>query len=192
MSSPLHQPWSPWVERGAEYSFLFFAPLPITLAQDGRWGEAGIWSQVAWHSGPAVPFPGCELERSLQPTGPVPLHLLQGRELTSLRSRVRIKGSVDRKPCVDQEEVRAANYTPASPLPPALVGRAQPCPAPPGQGCWARGRGRQRAWYLCSPHPRPQRISEPPRVSERRRWKPTPVFLPGESHGQKGLAGYSP
>ena len=26
----------------------------------------------------------------------------------------------------------------------------------------------------------------------RRKWQPTPVFLPGESHGQKILAGYSP
>ena len=26
----------------------------------------------------------------------------------------------------------------------------------------------------------------------RRKWKPTPVFLPGESHGQMSLAGYSP
>ena len=26
----------------------------------------------------------------------------------------------------------------------------------------------------------------------RRAWQPTPVFLPGESHGQKGPAGYSP
>ena len=25
----------------------------------------------------------------------------------------------------------------------------------------------------------------------RRAWQPTPVFLPGESHGQRGLAGYS-
>ena len=25
----------------------------------------------------------------------------------------------------------------------------------------------------------------------RRRWQPTPVFLPGESHGQRGLMGYS-
>ena len=23
-------------------------------------------------------------------------------------------------------------------------------------------------------------------------WQPTPVFLPGETHGQKSLAGYSP
>jgi len=26
----------------------------------------------------------------------------------------------------------------------------------------------------------------------RRAWQPTPVFLPGESHGQRILAGYSP
>ena len=26
----------------------------------------------------------------------------------------------------------------------------------------------------------------------RRAWQPTPVFLPGESHGQRNLAGYSP
>ena len=26
----------------------------------------------------------------------------------------------------------------------------------------------------------------------RRKWQSTPVFLPGESHGQSSLAGYSP
>ena len=26
----------------------------------------------------------------------------------------------------------------------------------------------------------------------RRKWQPTPVLLPGESHGQKSLVGYSP
>jgi len=26
----------------------------------------------------------------------------------------------------------------------------------------------------------------------RRKWQPTSVFLPGESHGQRNLAGYSP
>ena len=32
-----------------------------------------------------------------------------------------------------------------------------------------------------------------PRVSSRRRqWHPTPALLPGESHGQKSLVGYSP
>ena len=30
------------------------------------------------------------------------------------------------------------------------------------------------------------------KTSWRRKWQPTPVFLPGESHGQRSLAGYSP
>ena len=28
--------------------------------------------------------------------------------------------------------------------------------------------------------------------SRRRKWQPTPVFLPGKSHLQRSLAGYSP
>jgi len=34
-----------------------------------------------------------------------------------------------------------------------------------------------------------------PRVGKipwRRAWQPIPVFLPGKSHGQRNLAGYSP
>ena len=30
------------------------------------------------------------------------------------------------------------------------------------------------------------------KVAWRRKWQPTPVFLPGESHGQRSLVGYSP
>ena len=30
------------------------------------------------------------------------------------------------------------------------------------------------------------------KIPWRRKWQPTPVFLPGESHGQTSLAGYSP
>ena len=30
------------------------------------------------------------------------------------------------------------------------------------------------------------------KIPRRRKWQPTPVFLPGESHGQRNLAGYSP
>ena len=42
-------------------------------------------------------------------------------------------------------------------------------------------------WGLC------WRLSLPYRnVSRRRKWQPTPVFLPGESHGQRILASYSP
>ena len=30
------------------------------------------------------------------------------------------------------------------------------------------------------------------KIPWRRKWQPTPVFLPGESHGQRNLEGYSP
>ena len=30
------------------------------------------------------------------------------------------------------------------------------------------------------------------KIPWRRAWQPTPVFLPGESHGQRSLARYSP
>ena len=30
------------------------------------------------------------------------------------------------------------------------------------------------------------------KIPWRRKWQPTPVFLPGESHGQRSLEGYSP
>ena len=30
------------------------------------------------------------------------------------------------------------------------------------------------------------------KIPWRRKWQPTPVFLPGESHGQRSLVGYSP
>ena len=30
------------------------------------------------------------------------------------------------------------------------------------------------------------------KIPWRREWPPTPLFLPGESHGQRSLAGYSP
>ena len=30
------------------------------------------------------------------------------------------------------------------------------------------------------------------KVAWRKKWQPTPVFLPGESHGQRSLEGYSP
>ena len=34
-----------------------------------------------------------------------------------------------------------------------------------------------------------QTVKNPP---ETREWQPSPVFLPGEFHGQKSLVGYSP
>ena len=34
--------------------------------------------------------------------------------------------------------------------------------------------------------------SIPGKIPWRRTWQPIPVFLPGKSHGQRSLAGYSP
>ena len=31
-----------------------------------------------------------------------------------------------------------------------------------------------------------------PKNAWRKKWQPTPVFLPGKSHGQRSLVGYSP
>ena len=42
---------------------------------------------------------------------------------------------------------------------------------------------------------RPKRLGFDPwagKIPWRRKWQPTPVFLPRESHGQKSLKGYSP
>ena len=30
------------------------------------------------------------------------------------------------------------------------------------------------------------------KIPRRRKWQPTPIFLPGESHGQRSLVGYGP
>ena len=30
------------------------------------------------------------------------------------------------------------------------------------------------------------------KIPQKRKWQPTPVFLPGKSHGQRNLVGYSP
>ena len=35
-------------------------------------------------------------------------------------------------------------------------------------------------------------IPESGKIPWRKKWQPTPVFLPGKSHGQRRLAGYSP
>ena len=50
---------------------------------------------------------------------------------------------------------------------------------PPWRG---QCRRRKRCWF------------EPwvGKIPWHRKWPPTPVFLPGESHGQRRLAGYSP
>ena len=43
----------------------------------------------------------------------------------------------------------------------------------------------------CRRHKRLRFDSWVGKIPWRRKWQPTPVFLPGESHGQRSLAGYS-
>ena len=44
----------------------------------------------------------------------------------------------------------------------------------------------------CRYHRRPGFNSWVRKIPWRRKWQPTPVFLPGESYGQRSLVGYSP
>ena len=58
--------------------------------------------------------------------------------------------------------------------------------------CFPGGASGEELAYQCRRH---KRCGLDPWVGEiplRRAWQPTPVFLPGESHGQRSLAGYSP
>ena len=52
-------------------------------------------------------------------------------------------------------------------------------------------RGKEPA-QQCRRHKRHGFFPWAGKIPWRRKWQPTPVFLPGESHGQRRLAGYSP
>ena len=47
-------------------------------------------------------------------------------------------------------------------------------------------------WRICLQCKRPGFNPRVRKISWRGEWQPSPVFLPGESHGQRSLAGYSP
>ena len=51
--------------------------------------------------------------------------------------------------------------------------------------------GKQSA-CRCRSHRRPGLHPWAGKIPWRRKWHPTPVLLPGESHGQRSLVGYSP
>ena len=61
------------------------------------------------------------------------------------------------------------------------------CPhSPTGLPWWVR---QSRICLQCG---RPRFSPWVGKVPWRRKWQPTPVFVPGESHGQRSLVGYSP
>ena len=49
------------------------------------------------------------------------------------------------------------------------------------------GKGLNKSHYVVT-----FRVAPVGKISQRREWRPTPGFLPGESHGQRSLVGYSP
>ena len=51
--------------------------------------------------------------------------------------------------------------------------------------------GRLRWWRVCLQCGRPRFDPWVGKILWRRKWQPTPVFLPGKSHGRRSLAGYS-
>ena len=57
-------------------------------------------------------------------------------------------------------------------------------------GC--QGNSGKEPAYQCRRHQRLQFSLWVGKISWRRAWQPTPVFLPGKSHGQRSLVGYSP
>ena len=73
-------------------------------------------------------------------------------------------------PCLPPGDFPERGIEPTSLVSPALAGRFLPL-APPEK---------------------PNYIVCYAKYSWRRKWQPTPVFLPGESHGQRSLVGYSP
>ena len=48
----------------------------------------------------------------------------------------------------------------------------------------------QEMWVQCKRHRRCGFNAWVGKIPWRRKWQPTPVFLPGESHGQRSLVGY--
>ena len=87
-----------------------------------------------------------------------------------------------------------------------LLSSAAPQPCGSLGGCWEpdrelecstllmglpRWHSGQESACQCRRHRR-RRFDPWVRKIPRREWQPTPVFLPGKSHGQRSLAGYSP
>ena len=61
-------------------------------------------------------------------------------------------------------------------------------PWTPFNGCWKSAAAAAHDFIFAKGFPGGSVVDNPPA----REWQPTPVFLPGEFHGQKSLAGYSP
>ena len=54
------------------------------------------------------------------------------------------------------------------------------------------GLGFCRGWSICLQCGRPEFNPWVGKIPWRRKWQPTPVLLPGQSHGRRSLVGYHP
>ena len=59
-------------------------------------------------------------------------------------------------------------------------------------GCFPGGASGKEPDCQCKKHKRRGFNPWVRKIPSRRTWQPTPVFLPGDSHGQRSLEGYSP
>ena len=64
--------------------------------------------------------------------------------------------------------------------------------SPPGSSVHRTSLVAQMVKNFCMQFRRPGFNLWVGKISWRREWQPTPVLLPGESHGQRSLAGYKP
>ena len=64
-----------------------------------------------------------------------------------------------------------------------------PCLQVKGLPRWLSGK---ESACQCRKHKKLRFDSLAGKIPWKRKWKPTLVFLPGKSHGQRSLAGYSP
>ena len=95
----------------------------------------------------------------------------------------------DRAPRWNEGEGRSTGVSrlPAPPAPPrALLGLCQ----------FASCRSQGLPWWLSDKETTcnagDKGVGQIPGEKKKRKWQPTPVFLPGESHGQRNLEGYTP
>ena len=121
-------------------------------------------------------------------------------------------GASGKEPACTAGDMRDQGSIPGSGRPPR-EGNGSPCQHscqenPMHRGAWwprcteARLKGLRAVVHTGFPRgsatkqpPQGRRPGLDPRSGQegpRRRWQPTPVFLPGESHGQRSLVGYSP
>ena len=125
--------------------------------------------QCAWHR-------GCKVSAN-------EISLGWGRWLYKLASKLRpfetTKGSNNNYMYIKCKPRRVLRWTPCL----HRIDRRSVWETVEGVPSGSVGKNLQCRWHRFDPWVR--------KIPWRRKWQPTPVFLPGKSHGQRSLAGYS-